>query len=484
MTKYEAIIGMEVHAQLLTNSKMFCECNAQIFGVGPNTQVCPVCLGMPGVLPVVNHQVVRHAIMIGLALNCRIRELAVFSRKNYFYPDLPKSYQISQYDLPLCQNGWIDVDDSTRADASAHRIRIRRVHLEEDPAKLFHIDGHSLVDFNRSGLPLIEIVTEPDLRTPEEARQYLTKLRAILRYLGVSTGDMEKGAMRCEPNVSVRPIGSRMLGTKVEVKNLNSFRSVQMALEYEIARQIRILDSGEQIHQVTMGWDEQRGRTVEQRYKEEADDYRYFPEPDLPPLHVTRAWVDEIRGQLPELPEARRDRFTRHYALSLSDAIVLTADRDVADYFETAVAAGRDRGINPKTVSNWLTGDLFRLIKEAGVEVKDVRVTPAALTELIALVEQRTITGNSSKSVLGEMFATGLSPTEIVEKRGLGQVFDEQLLARVLEEIVAAHPEEVAKYQSGKETLLSWFVGQAMKATRGKANPQVIMTLLRERLSQ
>jgi aspartyl-tRNA(Asn)/glutamyl-tRNA(Gln) amidotransferase subunit B len=430
MAEYEAIIGMEVHAQLLTRSKVFCGCDARVFGAGPNTHVCPVCLGMPGVLPVLNRRAVEQTIMVGLALHCEIAGTAVFSRKNYFYPDLPKAYQISMYDFPLCEHGWIEIDDPqgprsgdhrsteatgprsgdtrpARGSAAKRRIGIRRVHLEEETAKSFHAGDHSLVDFNRAGLPLIEIVTEPSIRTPEEARQYLVKLQMILRYLGVSTADMEKGAMRCEPNVSVREVGTEAFGTKVEVKNLNSFRAVKLALDYEIERQAKLVDAGGRVRQVTMGWDERRGRTVEQRTKEEADDYRYFPEPDLPPLRISRSWVDEIRATLPELPDEKVARFTKEYGLSPGDAGVLMADRDVAVYFEEAVAAGQARDILPKVVSNWLSGEVFRLLKAGEIEISQFAVTPTALVELIALVAGGTITANSSKVVLDEMFATG-----------------------------------------------------------------------------
>jgi len=484
MTEYEVIIGVEAHAQLLTRSKMFCGCDAEVFGAEPNTHVCPVCLGLPGVLPVINRRAVEQAVMVGLALNCQIAETAVFSRKNYFYPDLPKAYQISMYDFPLCQHGWVEIDDPAESKEEVKRIGIRRVHLEEDTAKLFHAGDHSLVDFNRSGLPLIEIVTEPDVRTPEEARQFLTRLRMILRYLGVSTGDMEKGAMRCEPNVSVRPAGSEGFGTKVEIKNLNSFRSVKVALEYEIARQRRVLDTGARVRQVTMGWDEQRGQTVEQRVKEESDDYRYFPEPDLPPLRVPRAWVDEISAALPELPDAKRDRFITEYGLSYADSIVLTAGQDVADFFETAAAAGRERGVAPQTTANWVTGELFRLLRAENVEIAAVRVTPVALASLIALVEQGTITANSAKAVFGEMFNTGRSPEEIIKDKGLAQISDEDILTQVVTDVLAANPEQVAKYRDGKETLLTWFVGQVMRATRGKANPHVVQALLQARLKE
>ena len=500
MAEYEAIIGMELHAQLLTNSKMFCGCDAAVFGAEPNTHVCPVCLGMPGVLPVINRRAVEQTILAGLALNCAIAETAVFSRKNYFYPDLPKAYQISMYDFPLCQNGWLEIDapdeegrtvvrpergqgrggEETRPER--RRIRIRRVHLEEETAKSFHAGDHSLVDFNRAGLPLMEIVTEPDIRTPEEARQYLIALQTILRYLGVSTGDMEKGAMRCEPNVSVRLVGTETFGTKVEVKNLNSFRSVKQALEYEIARQVAVLGSGGQVRQVTMGWDERRGQTVEQRSKETSEDYRYFPEPDLPPLCIERAWVEEIRTQLPELPDARRSRFAAEYGLTPDEALVLAADRAVADYFEEAAREGQAQGVEPRTTSNWVTGEIFRLLKAEGMEIGDLPVAPGALAELMALVEKGTITANSSKRVLEAMYTTGRPAAEIVKEQGLVQISDQEALAQVVEELLAAHPDQVAKFREGKETLLQWFVGQVMRATRGKANPQVVTALLEARL--
>jgi len=476
---YEAIIGMEVHAQLLTRSKMFCGCDAGVFGAEPNTHVCPVCLGMPGALPVINRRAVAATIMVGLALNCDIAETAVFSRKNYFYPDLPKSYQISMYDFPLCLRGWLGVGGP---DQAARRIAVRRVHLEEDTGKLFHAGDHSLVDFNRSGVPLIEIVTEPDLRTPEEARQYLVKLRAILRTLGVSTGDMEKGAMRCEANVSLRPVGAGGLGAKVEIKNLNSFRSVKLALEYEMARQAQVLDGGGQVRQVTMGWDEQSGRTVEQRVKEESEDYRYFPEPDLPPLRISAAWVEEIKGSLPELPDARQDRFVSGYGLSPADAGLLAADQEVAGYFDEAVIAGREKGVSAKTTAHWLTGDLFRWLKSENAEIGDLRVGPSALVDLLALVEQGTITAGSGRVVLGEMLATGRPAGGIVAARGLAQISEQDALAAVVDEVIAAHPDLAAQYRDGKETLLRWFVGEVMKATRGKANPQVATNLLQDKL--
>mgnify|MGYP001284931062 CR=1 FL=1 len=479
MGEYEAIIGMEVHAQLLTRSKMFCGCSAEAFGAEPNTNVCPVCLALPGALPVANRRAVEQTITVGLALNCEINETAVFSRKNYFYPDLPKGYQISMYDFPLCQHGWVDVEGP---DGEAKRIRIRRVHLEEDTAKSFHMVEQTLVDFNRAGLPLIEIVTEPDIRSPEEARQYLVGLRTVLRYLGVSSADMEKGAMRCEANVSLRPAGSVEMGTKVEVKNLNSFRAVKQALTYELERQTQALGRKERVRQVTMGWDEVRGRTVEQRAKEESEDYRYFPEPDLPRLHVVPTWVEELRAELPEMPGVLQERLVSEYGLSPIDASVLVDDRNIADYFVKTADAAVERAIPPQIVANWVTGDLFRLLKAREGQVSDLKVTPAGLAELIALVERKKITARSGKAVLEEMAATGRPPGEIVEERGLSKISDEEVLDQIIDELIAAHPDEVATYQAGKETVLQWFMGQVMRATRGKADPQVVLSLLQEKL--
>lgn len=481
MTDYEAVVGMEVHAQLLTRSKMFCGCSAEAFGAPPNSNVCPTCLGLPGALPVANRRAVEQTILVGLALNCRIATDAVFARKNYFYPDLPKGYQISMYELPLCLEGWLDIQDEA---GTPRRIRIRRVHLEEDTAKLFHGGDHSLVDLNRAGLPLIEIVTEPDIRTPDEARQYLTRLRSILRTLGVSTADMEKGAMRCEANVSLRPAGSEALGTKVEVKNLNSFRAVKQALDYEIGRQGRCLAAGEEVRQVTMGWDETRGRTVEQRAKEESEDYRYFPEPDLPPLHVSAEWLAEVAASLPELPDQRRQRFVAEYGLPEADAALLAEDREVADYFEAAAEAARERNVAPRSAANWIGGELFRLLKESSSDIGQVRVGPEALAELVALVEGGQITANSGKAVLAAMFATGQGPAVVVREQGLAQVSDEESLAQLVDDVVQRHPDEVASYRAGKESLVQWFVGQVMRATRGKANPQVVRRLMEEKLKE
>lgn len=482
--EYEAVIGMEVHAQLLTESKMFCRCSADYAAAEPNTHVCPVCLGMPGMLPVINQKAVEYTVMTALALHCRIPEFSKFDRKNYFYPDLPKGYQISQYDLPLSRDGWLDIE----ADGEARRIGIERVHLEEDTAKLVHVGGHSLVDFNRAGVPLMEIVSRPDIRTSEEARQYLTKLRNIVRYLGVNSGNMEEGAMRCEANVSLRPRGTSELGTKVEVKNLNSFHSVKLALEYEIERQARILETGGRVEQVTMGWDEARGVTIVQRSKEYAHDYRYFPEPDLPPLVLSREWVEEIRARLPELPDGKQARFVEQYGLSPYDAEVLTAEQAVADYFEACVRAlppnlgGKEGGA--KAVANWITGELFRLLKATDMGIEAVEITPDALAELLTLVEKGTISISMAKDVFGEMFETGRPAVQIVEEKGLAQISDAEELSQIVGDVIAANPEPVADYRAGKEQALRFLVGQVMKATSGKANPRLANDLLREQLSE
>jgi len=484
--EYEAVIGIEVHAQLLTKSKMFCRCSADYAAAEPNTHVCPVCLGMPGVLPVINQKAVEYTAMTALALNCQIPEFSKFDRKNYFYPDLPKGYQISQYDLPLSRDGWLEIEIG----GEAKRIGIERVHLEEDTAKLFHTGEHSLVDFNRAGVPLMEIVSWPDIRTPEEARQYLTRLRTILRYLGVNSGNMEEGAMRCEANISLRPQGSNELGTKVEVKNLNSFHSVKLALDYEIERQTKVLEAGGRIEQVTMGWDEARGVTVVQRSKEYAHDYRYFPEPDLPPLVISREWVAGIRERLPELPDARRDRFVEQYGLSHYDADVLTAEKPVADYFESCVKKGlgtRDKvqgEISAKVITNWVTGELFRLLKDTGTDIEVVKVQPEHLVELLALVEKGAISISIAKEVFGEMFQTGRPAAQIVQEKGLGQISDTGELSRIVEQVIAENPGPVAEYLGGKEPVLRFLVGQVMKITRGQANPRLVNELLKKKLSR
>jgi aspartyl-tRNA(Asn)/glutamyl-tRNA(Gln) amidotransferase subunit B len=475
---YEPVIGMEVHVELDTASKMFCGCSAEAFGTPPNTHICPVCLGMPGTLPAINERAVRYTVMTGLALNCTIQEHNVFARKNYSYPDLPKGYQISQYELPLCRDGYltIEVGDQTRL------IRIRRVHLEEDTGKLTHVGGHSLVDFNRAGVPLMEIVSEADMRSAEETYAYVTRLRQIVRYLGVSSGDMEKGAMRCEVNLSLRPMGSDELGTKVEVKNLNSFRSVRNAIAYEIERQTRLLEAGKSVMQVTMGWDESAGVTREQRSKEEADDYRYFPEPDLPPLNLEPTWIEEVKASLPELPDAKRDRFMADYGLSRYDASVLVEDRAVADYFERSVRAVEGDGVSPKLIANWVTGELFRLMNETETAITDVKITPEDLVVLIEMVRAGTINQPAAKEAFGVMWETGRPPQKIIEERGLKQISDTGELAGIVAQVITDNPDPVANFKAGKETVIRFLIGQVMKATRGKANPQLAEQLLREQL--
>lgn len=474
--EYEATIGMEVHAQLLTRSKMFCGCAADYAAAPPNSRVCPICMGMPGVLPVINERAVEFTVMTGLALHCTISKFSRFARKNYNYPDLMKGYQISQYELPLCHDGWLEFEVEGRS----KRVGIERVHLEEDTAKLTHIGEYSLVDVNRSGVPLMEIVSAPDIQSGEEARQYLVELRAILRYLGVSSGNMEEGSMRCEPNVSVRPKGSDVRGTKVEVKNLNSFRAVKLAIDYEIQRQIAVLEAGGRVQQVTSGWDDARGVTVLQRSKEAAHDYRYFPEPDLPPLELSDEWIERVRAELPELPDARRARFEREYGLSPYDARVLTTDRAVADYFEAAVGAAA--GVDPKAISNWVTGELFRLMNAHGVDIAQVKVRPGQVAELVELIDRGAITTTIAKNVFAEMFETGASPEEIVERKGLTQISEAGSLEPVVDQVIAENPQAVADYRAGKTQVLKFLVGQVMKATRGKANPNVAAAVLQERL--
>jgi aspartyl-tRNA(Asn)/glutamyl-tRNA(Gln) amidotransferase subunit B len=480
-TKYEAVIGLEVHSQLLTASKMFCGCSAEYAGAPPNTHVCPVCLGMPGVLPVVNRRAVELTLMTGLALNCTIPEASKFDRKNYPYPDLVKGYQISQYDLPFCQDGWIDVE----VDGEVRRIGMERVHLEEDTARLVHVADSagapaSLVDVNRSGVPLMEIVSKPDMRSPAEARAYLIKLRSILRTLGVSTGNMEEGSFRCDANISLRPVGQMEYGTKTEVKNMNSFRSVFRALEFEIKRQTEVLERGERVVQETRGWVDDRGVTVSQRSKEQAHDYRYFPEPDLPPFFVARDWVTEIQGRLPELPDARRDRFVQQFGLTPYLAAQLTATKDVADLFERTV----EQGVEAKKVGNWVQTELFRLQKEAGDDEEGTAALPRPehLASLIRLVDAGTINATAGKQVFEELYRTGDPPAAIVERLGLKQVSDTGELEGIVAEVIAANERPVADYRAGKTAALGRLVGEVMKATRGRANHAVVTELLKRQL--
>lgn len=480
--QYEAVIGLEVHAQIHTASKMFCSCPVveDTGDLEPNTYVCPVCTAMPGVLPVINQRAVEIAIITGLALHCEVPPLTRFARKSYFYPDLPKGYQISQYPPvfpPLTVNGYLEIE----AEEGTKRIGINRAHLEEDTGKLYHVSGASLVDFNRAGVPLLEIVSEPDLRSAEEVRAYATTLHSILVYLGVNSGDMEKGVMRFEANVSVRPVGSDVLNPRHEIKNLNSFRALTRSVVYEIQQQIATLEAGGAVTQQTMGWDEAREVTVPQRGKELAEDYRYFPEPDLPPLEISRQWVEELRARLPELPDAKRKRFIAEYDISPYDAGLLVADRAVADYFEATVAAVRDTA-DPKTVANWVTGELFRLMKETGQRIEQARVVPQALAELIGLVNDGIINPNTGKEVLEKMYASGHSARQIVEEHGLAQISDVTALKKVIAQVLAENPEPVNQYLDGKVQILGWLMGQVMKATRGKANPQVMRALLQAQL--
>jgi len=477
--EYEPVIGLEVHAQLLTRSKMFCPCSADYAGAPPNTHACPVCLGMPGALPTINQLAVEYTILTALAFRCEIPAFAKFDRKNYHYPDLPKGYQISEYDLPLSRNGYILIDDA----GAIKRIGVRRVHLEEDTAKLFHDGENSLIDMNRAGVPLMEIVSEPAMHSVEEAKLYSLKLRQILRYLGVSSGDMEKGAMRFEANISLRPKGSRELApTRVEVKNLNSLRAMVHACEYEIARQTKIWQSGGTVEQETMGWDEARNQTYTQRSKEEAQDYRYFPEPDLPRLEISRAWVAEIQARLPELPDEKSERLRSALGLSAYDAGVITAEKEIADYFDRAVDAGKARGIEAKAIANWVTGELFRLMKERGEEIGAVRIAPAQIPDLQALVNSGTISNTIAKTVFEEMYATGHGPQKIVDARGLAQISNRDAIEKIVEQVLAENPKQVAEFLGGKETIAKFLVGQVMKASKGQANPVLANELVMKKL--
>lgn len=481
--EYEVTIGLEVHAQILTQSKMFCGCSARYWDAEPNTHVCPVCMGLPGSLPVVNRRAIERAILTGLALNCRIQQDNVISRKNYFYPDLPSSYQRSQFDDPLCVGGWVEL----QGEGETRRIGITRVHIEEDTGKLTHADdGSSLVDYNRAGVPLMEIVSEPDITSPEEARRYFQKLRQILLWIGVNIGDMEKGALRCDANVSLRPRGQKEYGSKVEIKNMNSFRAVERALAYEIERQAKELDAGRKIPQSTRGWDDVTGKTELQRIKESSDDYRYFPEPDIPPLHVTAEWVEELRATLPELPDARRARLIEEYGLTPYDAETLTIERGVADYYERAVAAGRSLGVIPKDVANWATGELFRLLKETDEELADVetRFKPEYIAEVQDLITKGTITRTNAKEVFEISFRTGQAPAEVVAERGLAQIGAGDALTAMARDVIAANPKAVAEYRGGKVVAIKFLVGQMMRASKGQANPQAAQAALEQVLSE
>jgi len=475
MTEYEPVIGMEVHAELLTESKMFCGCPTT-FGAAPNTQVCPICLGLPGTLPVPNRRAVEFVVRAALALNCEISPRSIFYRKNYYYPDLPKAYQISQYgDDPIGRNGYIEIE----VDGRVKRIGIRRCHLEEDTGKLFHVSPHtSEIDYNRSGMPLMEIVSEPDISSAEEARAYLEQLRAILTYLGVCDGKMEQGSLRCEPNVSVRPKGSTALGTKTELKNLNSFRAVARGIEYEIARQTALLREGGVVVQETWRWDEARQVTAPMRSKEAEQEYRYFPDPDLTPMVFDPAWIEEQRAQLPELPRQKQLRFQEEYGLPAYDAQVLTETRALAEYFEAAAKKHSDA----KAVSNWVMGELLGRLNAASLDITESKISPEALAGLLALIDKGTISGKIAKTVFEEMFATGRDAEDIVKEKGLVQISDEGAIAAIVDQVIAGNPRTVEDYRSGKEKALGFLVGQVMKATRGKANPELVNRLLKEKI--
>ena len=484
--EYEVVIGLEVHSQLLTKSKMFCSCAADYANAEANTHTCPICMGYPGVLPVINQQAVDFTIMTALALNCEIPDFSKFDRKNYFYPDLPKGYQISQYDRPLSRHGYLNIE----VNGESRTIGITRVHLEEDTGRLRHETGfgesRTLVDLNRAGVPLMEIVSEPDMRSPEEARLYMEKLRTILVYLGVSSGKMEEAALRCDANISVRPRGQTELGVKTEIKNMNSFRAVERALAFEATRQIEELRAGGHIQQQTRGWIEDKGITVLQRVKEYADDYRYFPEPDLPPLLVTREWVERLRAQLPELPDAKQTRFQQRYALSARDAAQLVAERNLADYFETAVGVDKptDTAARAKNVANWLLGDVRRLLNAEGLDIANSRLTPAALADLLDLIDAGTISGKQAKDVLERAFASGEQPRDIVAREGIAQLSDSGELERIIAEVIAENPKAVEDYRAGKMASAQFLVGQVMKRTKGRAKPDMVNPLLVNQLEQ
>jgi len=475
--KYEAVIGLEVHAQLQTNTKIFCGCETK-FGEDANTRTCPICIGMPGVLPVLNRKVVEYAIKTGLATHCAISPLSRFARKNYFYPDLPKGYQISQYELPICEHGYVEIV----VEGKVKRIGITRIHLEEDAGKNLHTSeaGASLVDLNRAGTPLMEIVSEPDIRTPEEASEYLQKLRAILRYIEVSDADMEKGNFRCDANVSIRPVGAKEFGTRAEIKNVNSFKFVQKAIEYEIKRQAQVLDEGGRVVQETRLFDSSKGVTFSMRSKEEAHDYRYFPEPDLVPVVITKETIETIGKTIPELPDAKRERFAKDYGLPEYDADMLTQSRALASYYEATVKLLNQ----PKVVSNWVMGELMRLLNADGKEIDDCPIGPDRLAGMIKMIDGGVISTKIAKTVFEEMYKTGKDAETVVKEQGLVQVSDTGAIEKIIDEVIKANPAQHADYKAGKDKLFVFFVGQVMKASKGKANPDMVNQLLKKKLSE
>jgi aspartyl-tRNA(Asn)/glutamyl-tRNA(Gln) amidotransferase subunit B len=480
-SKYQPVIGLEVHAQLLTKSKAFCSCATE-FGNDPNSNVCPVCLGLPGVLPVLNARVVEFVVRMGLATHCTIADRSVFARKNYFYPDLPKGYQISQFDKPICTDGHVEIEVEPGV---KKRIGITRIHMEEDAGKSIHdLDVDTLVDVNRCGVPLIEIVSEPDIRSPREAYQYLTMIKQIVTYLGICDGNMEEGSLRCDANISVMPKGSEKFGTKTELKNMNSFRFVEKALEYEINRQIDLLERGERVAQETLLWDANEGIAVPMRSKEEAHDYRYFPEPDLVPVLVDERYIESVREHLPEFPSARRDRYVKDFALPKYDADILTEQRELADYFESVVAGLKSKtNETVKAASNWTMTEVLRVLNDRHIGVRDFPIGPERLAGMINLIVDGTISGKIAKDVFAEMLTETGSAKAIIEKKGLVQVSDTGAIEKTIDEVLAKNAEQVAKYRSGKQQLFGFFVGETMKLMKGKANPGVVNEILRKKLS-
>ncbi|RED56718.1 Asp-tRNA(Asn)/Glu-tRNA(Gln) amidotransferase subunit GatB [Cohnella lupini] len=476
MSKYETVVGLEVHVELHTKTKIFCGCSTS-FGAPPNTHTCPVCLGHPGVLPVLNRQAVEYAMKAALAINCEVADWCKFDRKNYFYPDSPKAYQISQFDQPIGQNGWIDIE----VNGKTKRIGITRLHLEEDAGKLTHMDGGfgSLVDLNRVGTPLVEIVSEPDIRSPEEAKAYLEKLRAIMLYCDVSDVKMEEGSLRCDANISIRPYGQEKFGTRAELKNMNSFRGVQRGLEYEEIRQAEVLDGGGTVVQETRRWDEGQGKTISMRGKEEAHDYRYFPDPDLVRLHIDEEWKARVLASIPELPDARQSRYVEGYGLSAYDAGVLTASMKLADFFEESLKHTSDA----KASANWIMGDLLGYLNANNLELGDVKITGQGLGEMIQLIEKGTISSKIAKTVFKGLVETGKSPQQIVEEQGLVQISDEGAIVAIVDAVIAANPQSVEDFRNGKEKAIGFLVGQIMKETKGKANPGMVNKLLVDRLN-